>query len=58
MMFGVKRCPACGAEVRPEAVRLGLGRRYPPRCRACGVKLAYDTAGGIYAVPKAKQRSD
>jgi predicted RNA-binding Zn-ribbon protein involved in translation (DUF1610 family) len=51
-----KRCPACGAEVEAEAAPswFGLRRRYPSRCRSCGSALAYDTTGGIYAVPESK----
>jgi hypothetical protein len=50
-------CPTCGTAIRGEPGWFGLVRRYPGRCQACGARIAYDLAGGVYVVPEDDERA-
>lgn len=47
---GRNLCPNCQAPLQVMSRWFGFVREYPKRCRECGVRLAYDLAGGVYAV--------
>lgn len=49
-MFTSPACPRCSAKLRIVKRWLGLKRKYPKHCHACGAKLVYDLAGGIYVL--------
>lgn len=46
------RCPVCQSPIEGESRWFGLVRRLPSRCPRCGVRLAYDLAGGVVVVPE------
>ncbi len=47
-MLSERRCPNCQRPLVVEKRWLGLVRRLPRECTACGARLAYDTAGGVH----------
>lgn len=47
-MQRLRKCPKCRAPLQPQSHWLGLVKRLPRACEACGTKLLYDTAGGVY----------
>jgi hypothetical protein len=49
-----KRCPNCNTQLRTTSRWFGFVRDNPRRCHQCGVKLLYDTAGGVYIHPESR----
>ena len=49
-MRSERKCPACGEALAIERRLGGLVARLPNNCHACGLRLMYDTAGGVYVV--------
>ncbi len=49
-MLNRKSCPNCNASLVVESRWLGLVKSYGDSCPNCGVRIAYDTAGGVYLI--------